>query len=331
MSKVQEYGKLARIHSAALTGLAPVLGALAAGMIELKPLIILFGIGLCTHIFGFTFNEYMDIDIDSKSRLLKNKPLVKGIISKSEAIAFAVSGVILGYILTSFLILMQHSMALLVLLLYTISWLAIGVYDLTSKQIRGSDFALAIWTGTLCLLGGFALTTSPNKLVFIIAGLAFFQLMVQNILAGLKDIPQDKIGLGTSTPLRMGVKQTRKQIHIPYKFQSYIYGLKILHLAVVFIPFIFLWLEFITMQLGIILFLLIFNFLLVFYIFNSHSYSRDTLLRIIGLHEIISYSIVPIMLYGIIDLITIIFILIFPIIWLAVAMKLLYSRLLPDI
>ena len=328
---IREYGKLARIHSAVLSGLAPVLGALSVGYLELDVISILFLVGFCTHIFGFVFNEYMDIDIDKRSKLLKDKPLVKGTISKSAALLFAYSAIILGYLLLGYLMMLQHAIAWFALIFYTIAWSSIGIYDLTSKYARGSDVFLALWTGSLCLFGGFAVTSSPPYLLFIIAALAFLQLFVQNILAGLKDLAQDKLGSGTSTPLRMGAVVRSRRLKVPWKFQVLIYGFKIIHLFFVFIPFIFYWLGFNLVQIFLTFLLLLINFLLVFRMFNSPVYNRNNLMRLIGLHELLSYSVVPIMFLGIIDVPTIFFLLIFPVVWLAVVMKLLYGRLLPGI
>ncbi len=73
MSRIREYAKLARVHSSVLSGLAPVLGAISVGVMELESLVILFFVGICTHIFGFVFNEYMDVDIDKRAKILKDK------------------------------------------------------------------------------------------------------------------------------------------------------------------------------------------------------------------------------------------------------------------
>ncbi|WP_455392222.1 UbiA family prenyltransferase [[Eubacterium] cellulosolvens] len=331
MSILRNYGKLARVHSAALTGLAPVLGALAIGVLELYTFFIIFVIGLCTHIFGFAFNEYMDLEIDRRSKILQAKPLVSGVISQTVAIFFAFSGVILGYFLLGILITTHLTSPLLMIIFYTLSWVSIGVYDLTSKSVRCSDLALALWTGSLCLFGGFAVASNPPALLYIIAALAFFQLMVQNILAGLKDLPQDSRGKGTTTPLRMGVKYKSKKLVVPVRFQLYIYGLKLVHLCLVLTPFILFWLIENVVQLSIILCLIIIDFLLVFYIFNSQRFKRENLLRAIGLHELLSYSIVPVMLVGIIDVPSAVFLIVLPFIWLALFLKILYGRLLPGI
>lgn len=335
MSIFKDYCQLGRIHSAVLSGLAPVLGAIAASYtcahIQLYFLIILFFIGFCTHIFGFVFNEYMDIEIDSRSDLLRNKPLVKGSISKNAALLYAFFGVFFGYLLLGYLATQTNTVTYQVVVLYSLSWLSIGFYDLTSKYARGSDILLALWTGSLCLFGGYAVSRSPNLLLFIIAGLAFFQLYIQNILAGLKDLAQDQLGAGTTMPLRMGVNLTEDRIIIPKSFQIYIYSFKLIHLTIALLPFVLLWLFFNLLQIFFILLLLVLNFILVFKIFNSKVFHRKALLRTIGLHEILSYSIVPVMFCCIIGIPSMVFLIIFPIIWLAVSMKLIYGQLVPAI
>ena len=308
-----------------------MLGAIAGGMLDIGTLTILFIIGLCTHIFGFTFNEFMDVDIDKKAKILKDKPLVKGTISATGAIGFAASAIIIGYILTGYLLITQQSTAIMVIIFYSLAWLSIGIYDLTSKYVRGSDLALALWTGTLCLFGGFAVVKEPNELLYIIAGLAFLQLFIQNILAGLKDIIQDKLGKGTTTPIRMGVRHYNERLMVPTKFQLFIYGFKLIHLVLVIIPFIFIWLAINYIQVFIILLFLIFCFLLVFIMFNSTKYERNNLLRAIGLHELLSYSVVPVMFVGIIGLQAVIFLIILPVVWLAVFLQIMYGQLLPNI
>jgi len=330
-SIIVEYAKLARIHSAVLTGLAPVLGALAVGVNEPYLLFILFIVGICTHVFGFVFNEYMDIDIDSKSELLKDKPLVKGTISKSAALTYAFSGVVIGYLLLLYLIIDQHISWHFPFLFYTLAWLSIGIYDATSKNIRGSDLALGLWTGSLCLFGGFIAGPQTNHLLFIIAALAILQLFIQNILAGLKDIKQDRSAFGTTTPIRMGVILKKKKIKVPFPFQSYIYTLKFLHLFIFFIPILYLGYKAELLQLILMVFLLILCFLIVAWIFNTSRFTRDKLLRAIGLHEILSYSAVPILLYVIIDPTIVVFLIILPIIWLIVFLKIIYEGYLPDI
>ena len=71
--------------------------------------------------------------------------------------------------------------------------------------------------------------------------------------------------------------------------------------------------------------------MIVFHIFNMLVFDRDELLRAIGFHEIISYSIVIIVIYELLFLPLALFFIIYPIVWLAVFMKIMYGKLLPEI
>jgi 4-hydroxybenzoate polyprenyltransferase len=238
MSTIGEYLKVARIHSAVLTGMTPVLGAIVTNYYNPIVLLILYLIGICTHIFGFTLNEYLDVDIDKKSKDLKNKPLVKGTISKQGALTFAFSAIIVGYLLIFILINSFCCPGFFAIIFYTLSWLAIGLYDLTSKKLRGTDIILALWIGLLGLFGGFAVSTSPDGRVFIIGALAFFQLWIQNVLAGLKDVQHDELGSGTTASLRMGVRIENNRLIVPLRFQAYVYFLKFMHAFVILQAFL---------------------------------------------------------------------------------------------
>ena len=97
------YLRLTRIHSAVLTGLAPVCTAVA--MMEPLPLVhyfALFIIGLFFHIYLFVCNEICDIRIDKELASLKQKPLVEKTVSLTDAkkiVLVSIIGVFLGAIL----------------------------------------------------------------------------------------------------------------------------------------------------------------------------------------------------------------------------------------
>ena len=331
MSTIGEYLKVARLHSAVLTGMTPVLGAIVTNYYNPIVLIILYFIGVCTHIFGFTLNEYLDLDIDRRSKDLKNKPLVKGTISKQAALTFAFGAIIVGYILIFILINFFCCPGFFATIFYTLSWLAIGIYDLTSKKLRGTDIILALWIGLLGLFGGFAVSTAPDERIFIIAALAFFQLWIQNVLAGLKDVQHDELAHGTTASLRMGVRLEYNRLIVPLRFQTYLYFLKFMHAFVILQAFLNFCFSDNPLQVYLVIILILVVFLIVFHIFNMPVYNREELLRAIGLHEILSYSIVIILIYELLLLPLVIIFLLIPIVWLAVFMKIMYGRLLPEI
>jgi len=65
------YLQLFRLQTTATTALTPVIGALVLGQKDIFHLFILFIIGCFYHIYGFVLNEYIDIDVDKKSKDLQ--------------------------------------------------------------------------------------------------------------------------------------------------------------------------------------------------------------------------------------------------------------------
>ena len=66
--KIREYLKLARSFNAALTGVSPVMGAIAMEQYNILTLFILFLIGFFGHTYGFVLNDILDYKIDKTSR-----------------------------------------------------------------------------------------------------------------------------------------------------------------------------------------------------------------------------------------------------------------------
>ncbi len=333
---VKEYTRLGRIHSSVLSGLAPAIGAMVMGLDELGLILILFIIGIMTHIFGFTANEVIDLEIDKRSPDLKDKPLVKGTIARSGALTYLASSVILAYILTFIFFYLnpddRSQLELVIPLIFlTISWIAIGAYDLVSKSFIGSDVFLALWPFFLVLFGGSIVTLDLSPILFIVAGLALMQLFIQNIMAGLKDIDHDRKGGGISTPLRFGVKIKSIRMKVPSKFQGYIIGLKFVYISLVFLPFIMEWIRVEPFQLILIIPPVVLTSYLTYLICRSQRFDRKKIIRYIGAHEILAYIIIPLLLINVIGIWFVLVLLILPIIWLRLFLQLMYGGDMPEI
>src|SRR4030042_1450821 len=85
---IREYLSLSRSFNASLTGLAPVMGALASGYFDLWHLVLLFLIGICGHAYGFAHNDIVDYDLDKTEKAIQGRPLVSGRLSKQQAWIF---------------------------------------------------------------------------------------------------------------------------------------------------------------------------------------------------------------------------------------------------
>ncbi len=333
---VREYARLGRIHSSILSGLAPVIGAMVMGLVEVWLLILLFLIGIMTHIFGFVANEYIDLDIDRHSTDLSEKPLVKGTISKKGAKSYMIGAIVVAYILTIILFFLgSFKFTILELLVpisfLTLSWVSIGAYDLVSKKYFGADILLALWPFFLCLFGGAVVSLELSPLLYVVAGLAFMQLLIQNIMAGLKDIDHDHKAGGVSTPIRMGVKIKHEQMEITPNFKAFINILKVFYLVLIFSPFIMGWLEWEWIQIILIIAFYSQTYYLSMLICHTQPFDRKQIIRHIGGHEIIAYSIIPVLLMHTIGIWHALVLIIVPVIWLAIFLRLLYGGLMPEI
>ena len=98
---IGEYLKLSRLFNMGLTGVAPVLGALAMWNINqtsVLMLFILFIIGCLSHIYGFVLNDVIDTKVDKLSKELNARPLVSGTITRKKALYFAIISMILSWV-----------------------------------------------------------------------------------------------------------------------------------------------------------------------------------------------------------------------------------------
>ena len=67
---IREYLKLSRSFNAVLTGISPVMGAIAMGQYNILLLFPLFLIGFLGHTYGFVLNDILDrLDHVGKSSL----------------------------------------------------------------------------------------------------------------------------------------------------------------------------------------------------------------------------------------------------------------------
>ena len=175
-----EYLKLFRLQTGATTALAPIIGYLVIAsqtgyQIVLTELVLLFIIGILMHIFVFVLNEYIDLDVDRLSPDLSKKPLVSGTITPKAALAVAFIALIISYII--FFIYFFNLWALIFL---TLSVEFGAIYDIKGKRFAGSDFTLALWIFFFCLFGASIVSTEFSGVLYLIAGLGFFQILFNN-------------------------------------------------------------------------------------------------------------------------------------------------------
>lgn len=322
-------GKLGRIHSAVLTGLAPVCTAAATGkVLLLSHYVELFIIGFLFHLYLFVYNEVRDVGIDQVSKNLKTKPLIDGSISLRGARAMVLISCVL---ILAFTVIFFQSNTVVLLGVCIVAFLLGWLYDAFGKRVPHADYPLGLMIFFVALYGGFSVTTSLTPFVFLIALLGFSQTLIQNIIAGLKDVDHDAVAGGCSTPLRLGVRIDEDRFIVPGGFLTYILILKAVHITLVILPFLLYWVSYELWQFYIAMVLNVLTVVFMLRFLTMKTFQREKLMRAIGFHEMFTFMIVPVLLFSFIGFAASVFLIIFPVLWLGVFLFALYGRLMPAI
>ncbi len=195
---IRDYIEITRLFNMGLTGVAPVLGALAMWNVDtLTPLklVILFIIGGLAHSYGFVLNDFIDIKVDKLSKDLIARPLVQGSITRKRAAFFAVFCMI-GTFLLSFVFFSDLRSYIFLVLILLLAYFFATVYDIVSKKYPGMDLFVAGAVFFLILFGASTIGT-PTTLAYIVALIGGLQVLFMNMINGtIKDIDHDKEGSG---------------------------------------------------------------------------------------------------------------------------------------
>jgi 4-hydroxybenzoate polyprenyltransferase len=272
--------------------MAPVLGAVSAGEYRLSTLFLLFIIGCFGHAYGFALNDYLDIKIDRGSLELSERPLVRGSISRKEALYFIFTSMLFAFLLCA--IFFPNITTLIIL---GTSSILVTLYNLINKKLPGVDVILAASIFTLVLFGGYAPKNTVESLTYLIAGMGAVQVLFMNaVLGGLKDIEHDKQTLSKTSASSLGVAIKNKRLEISHKFRICAFGIEAFHLSLAFVPFIFLQLPY---HLWLISLLVIVSAIILYLtklILSIEHFERQRLRRLVGIHYMVSYSLAPLVL-----------------------------------
>ena len=315
--KIIEYGKLLRIPGLGGLAIPPVFGAISVGVYDLYSLTILFIVGALSSIFGFVLNDYADIDLDGLISELKNKPLVKGAISKKNAIIICFFAMLFTFFFAFFLWIDQ--------VLNVHRFLAIGclvlagvlgsIYNLYGKNIFASDFLVATSICLIFLYGALAFSGDLGILTWSIFFLTFNQSLHMNAVeGGLKDADHDYLMGVTNIALRSGVKVEKKKIFSPWFFKAFGLGIRIFSACLVFLPFI-LGINYEIWQVVILILLLFGVFYTEIRLLFLSVFDRSEIRKLIAFGNFLRYSIVPIMLITEIGVLGGFLLAILPIVW----------------
>jgi 4-hydroxybenzoate polyprenyltransferase len=300
---IKEYLKLARSFNSFLTGISPVMGAIAMSDFNLYHLVILFLIGFFGHTYGFVLNDICDYEIDKKNKELGDRPLISGTITIKKAWIFTIFSLIIAILLALYYSYITNKYFPLLILIF--SACLITIYDSISKKWPLMDIfnSLAVFTfilyGATTVSGNIANISNLAWLVCILGSIQVF--FMQLVPGGLKDIENDfKTGANT-VAVKLGVRITNNDIlKIPLSYKILSYGIQIFNISLVFLPFFYL--IFISREtihyiiwslLGLVTILM---FLITHLFLNMKYFERGEMRRLLGVHFFVNFSLVPIML-----------------------------------
>lgn len=293
---LKEYIKLTRPFNLALTGIAPVLGALSMNENNLFSLFVLFIIGCLSHIYGFVFNDYLDVKIDRKSGELIERPLVSGAIKRKNALFFAVGSMILSWILALYFFRTPYNFLILISILIFADILA-TIYNFVSKKTPGMDFFVASAVFFLIIFGAATVSLDLTRFAIIVAFIGGTQVLFMNMVnGGLKDIDHDCVAGGKTVAVALGVKVEKGKMTTPNSFRIVAYSIAFVHLFLVFTPYLFLNIEYYTWQIIILILLSAITLYFVTKMLTMKSFIRKNVRKNIGLHVIFMYALAPVMM-----------------------------------
>lgn len=299
---VREYLKLSRSFNAVLTGVSPVMGAIAMEQYNLITLFLLFLIGFFGHVYGFVLNDLLDYNIDKTSKEISDRPLISGTITIKKAWIFAITSMIISFIIAFYLALRTNIYSPLIILILSASF--VTIYDLISKKLPGMDIILTTGIFFLILYGASTAEGifSVTKLALIVCILGSIQVLFMNgIAAGMKDIENDYKRGARTLAIKMGVRITDGRLKVPASFKSLAYGIQLIDILTVFLPFFIVWnitqlSIYQYLQWAIIIIIGIVMFVLSSKLLNMKYFDRKKARGYIGSHYMINFTIVPIML-----------------------------------
>jgi 4-hydroxybenzoate polyprenyltransferase len=234
-SHIREYVKLIRPYGILFIGLTPVFGALCNGLFDGLSLFLLLVIGALGHIFVFVQNDFFDLEVDRQSRYVMKRPLMSGMISHRGARLLFLGAFFLSVLLTCIFFFSVYCLLLLLLAFFCMT-----LYNWLSKRKPLMEYILGLAVFFYGLFGAFAASESISVFALLISCGGFLQWVFSvGVSANLKDVEFDtKLGIRT-TPVIFGTKAIGNELRKPASFVFYAYGIKLLHLSVVGLPFFF--------------------------------------------------------------------------------------------
>lgn len=300
---IREYLKLSRSFNAALTGISPVMGAIAMEEYNIIFLLLLFIVGFFGHTYGFVLNDIFDYKIDKTSKEISDRPLISGTISIKKAWFFAILSIIISGVIAVFI--SFNTQNFFPLIFISLSAVFITIYNAISKKLPLMDIFVALGIFSLILYGSSTQAENINDISFLawmVCILGSIQVLFMQIIAGgLKDIENDFKRGAKTFATRTGVRVLEKKLIIPMFFKAAAYLIQLIDVILVFLTIYLVWgLKDLKTFEYLVIFILAAISVLMFFIshvlLSMKVFERNKARKLIGSHYMINFAVVPVML-----------------------------------
>ena len=203
-------------------------------------LIVISALALLTALWTCAHNDCCDFAIDRRSAELSNRPLVSGAVSMRSAWLMVVI-----LVLASFVIVVSCQKGVWSLLALLACAVLSGGHNQLCKKLPGADALLGAAFASQCLLGALLVAGSGEtagldwRMVWVVVVIQFFDPIVFNAGASLKDVRNDRAASAVTAAVFLGVTVGEDDtLSISGRFKSAMILLKLSSLAVLLLsPF----------------------------------------------------------------------------------------------
>ena len=206
---------LVRFKAMGFTLAMPLLGAATvAHALDGKSVLALLGSTAAFHCFAYVTNDVIDLPVDRTEPLRRDYPLVRGILSPRQALAFALLMIPLGFAFT-----MLAGGGAQAYLAYLSALVAMTIYNLYGKRCFFpplTDLVQGIGWSALLIYGALVGQGAPGKLTWLAAlYVCLFIVMINGMHGSLRDLEND-LRFGAKTTAHMlGARTHEGKLHIP--------------------------------------------------------------------------------------------------------------------
>jgi geranylgeranylglycerol-phosphate geranylgeranyltransferase len=210
-NKLKAIWELTRLEHGIIYGLGVFIALAIAARGLPNPVVALAGIlgSVLAEMGAFALNDYYDVEVDIKNNRI-DRPIVRGDVSKGEALAIAVATSLLSVVAIYFTGSMGAVVVLAILVLFGV------LYNARLKEYGIWGNVYISFTMAAPFLFGSVLFARNNLVLFVIAAVAFLVGLGREIMKGIMDMEGDALRNVRTVARTMGPAYARNAAIILY-------------------------------------------------------------------------------------------------------------------